>query len=158
MELSIINVAKYGRAPPRDKRMPKVYALIDSNDETTILDDDEDLENEARSFFAKLFRESENTSLPRSVFRCWPQDRLEDLPHFDVVTLINMLFNMAKGKTGAKDMIVIEMLQELADDILQVVLESFYMRLMNHPSESKDDSWDEVVANLIPKVNRPESI
>ncbi len=63
----------------------------------------------------------------------------------------HILGNMALGKTGSKDRLVLEMIIPLEDDILENLIDTFHLRMKNIFPDGDRDVWTNVVSNLIAK-------
>ena len=160
MSIQAIDAAKFGRAPHRAKPQTKVFCLRDPESESQIYEDEDDIRRHVEDFFFKLFNFTGDhiCPLPTWIFDFQTNDDLDDLLFFDGKTLFNLLQEMPLGKTGTQDMMVAEILRALDIDILNHLADIFRLRILNHCTDDLDTSWDFCIANLIPKVLRPDKI
>ena len=135
----------------RKKRVDTLHRLTDHRSQDIVYNDPESMQNHITAYFAELFAEKAPCTLPGWVFQRWQAEFLRDLLDIDSELIKHMIFDMRLGKSCAEDFIVIEMLRELADDILQCIARAFQLRLLNHCSEDGDDAWDFLSVLLIRK-------
>jgi ribonuclease HI len=144
------------RSPHKFPKPTTVYALYDHEDEKIVYEEPEDILEHAETFYKKLF--TGTSSLPAWIWNRWQLKDLYTLPFFDGRNLSSLISALKAGKTCAEDQLVAEMLQNLDLDILHLIAEAFKLRILNHGSEIKEEAWNEVVLNLIPKKKRPRNI
>ena len=161
-ELEAKEALKYGRAPRRNRKVNKVFALRDLDHPEIIYDDPEEILDQIVNFYSKLYNGIAEPELPSWVFESWPDEELSYLPCLNNVVLKMLISEFANGKTGARDNIVSEMLAKIPDDILDIIVELFRLRILGRShtkdTEDVDEAWDECVANLIEKVAVPLNI
>ena len=109
-------------------------------------------------FYQELFEEED--PLPNWIFDIVGTDILEKLPKLTRNKLKQLIGELQRGKTGARDLIVAERLQNLPDDILDLIIDIFIRRLLNdiEDNEKEGDPWSEIFANLIEKKINPATI
>ncbi len=109
-------------------------------------------------FFADLFHDPLEVSLPGWILRRWTMDDLAQFPRIDG-NLIRMVLNMfAGGKSGGEDLIVIEMMTALDEELLEYLARAFQFRLIYHYSEDGDDCWTHHFVTLVRKVIGAKSV
>jgi hypothetical protein len=113
-----------------------------------------------RDFFEELFQapQPEVEATPSWIFVGWSPSDLEGLPRLDSFLVREAANCLLKGKYCAEDRLVAEILQELDDDILSFLADTFKERLLNTSATSWDKAWDEHLVRLQRKkgfANRP---
>ena len=154
MDLQAFDAAKYGRAPFRPKASSQIHVLEHPSDPKTTYSG-EDIIVHVEDFYRNLFNLSNPDILPMWIYDVFKKEDLDCLGFFDGATLQNLILEMPLGKVGTEDAIVVEILRQLDTESLDVLADAFRLRLINHPSEVNDDSWQCCVANLVAKVPRP---
>ena len=153
--LEYLNAINTGRAPFSQKKMEKVYALKDYENLDILLDDPSEILENVEHFYTNLYNTRD--PLPRWIREEFDNEILEKLPVLDRSSLRVLISEMPKGKTGAEDLLVIEMLADLPDDLLDLIIHVFTLRMLNGEQEEKNP-WENIVANLIEKKSHPETV
>jgi len=156
LDLHVIQAAKFGRAPARSKPIPRVHALAHPDDCHVLYEGREDITEHVFDFYSKLFDGSSDVPLPDWIFQPGDLAHLDVLAPFDGNVLRVLVAEMPLGKTGARDLIVVEILRALDSDVLDHLASMFRHRIL-HPATSPNP-WGECEANLIAKVPRPSNI
>ena len=137
------------------KKVERVYALKDYQNLDVLLDDPEEILGNVEKFYSELYNTKD--PLPRWIRDKFDKEILKKLPVLNRHALKVLISEMPKGKTSARDLVVVEMLQDLPDDLLDVLISVFVRRLLNEDTED-ENPWEEIFANLIEKKRHPETI
>jgi len=117
----------------------------------------DDITEHVFDFYTKLFDGSSGVPLPDWIFQAGDPAHLDVLSPFDGNVLRVLVAEMPLGKTGARDLIVAEVLRALDPDVLDHLASMFRHRILC-PGGEDTNPWGECEANLIAKVPRPSNI
>jgi hypothetical protein len=114
---------------------------------------------ELTNFFRNIWTDSEKKQgeVPSWVWARWNREVLSEFPEICGSLLREIAFKMSKGKTGAADLLVMEMILELDEIVLDELAEMFILRTLNHESEDNESAWDTYTVSLIMKKIAPRA-
>ena len=159
LDLEHLSAVKTGRAPFKPKKNNNVFALKDFEDDKILLDDPDDIIENLEKLYEKIYTDWD--PLPMWIREPFDTDIMDKLPKLTRNTLRLLIDELPRGKTSAADLVVIEMLKDLPDDLCDILIDLYTRRLLNHEVpdlENFEDPWGEIVANLIAKILRPETV
>ena len=89
---------------------------------------------------------------PEWIHKRWNSEALAGYRELTGYFIKEVAFSFSRGKVGAGDRIVIEMIRELGEVILQELAEVFKVRVLNHASQDNEEAWDFHQVSLILKA------
>ena len=136
------------------KRMGKtgagVEVIVDETNPDKRYTDDETRKNIVASYFEKLYKAPDTDELPEWWERPWTDEQIEKVDDLRTAERVKeAIVLMNTGKTCAKDLVVVEMLQALSDPFFWVLAHLFKLMMISRQVPS---TWDDHLVTLLKKT------